>query len=75
MENEYINVKIRYDPLGKEIDKAVKTIKDDLGCPIYRSRADFVETAVKLLLMHHQRRKAEAFKPTKVEVAVANVEG
>jgi hypothetical protein len=59
MDNEYINIKIRYDPLGKEIDKAIKNLKDSLGLPIYRSRTDFVETAVKMLLMHHQKKKAE----------------
>lgn len=52
---KYVNMT---DDLADLIEKAVQSVKDDLGSPRWKSRADFVEEACKDLLRKTQKAKA-----------------
>ena len=45
----YATVRIK-NGLAEAIDKLVKEAKDEIGLPVYRSRADFVTKACKKVL-------------------------
>lgn len=46
------------EPLAQAIDEVVEEAKDELGAPLYRSRAQFVDQACREHLKKVQRRQS-----------------